>query len=268
MSLLNSTQESPCTKQDLENWLEEVSSFEGKCCYVNKKSMLRSKLVSKLNLLNLKEAEIVKIFDENLWKQEGKIYEIHPGALKELQDKISTNLPFHRIKNHENINLKNEFLNFALNQSTLLALFISAIIFSRAIFKIFNTVIGLEIGLSLLYFLTLFIVISIIDQSGKFLWRAIGGVVVILHLVVYLLYFPHSASNEYIGILDIVKIGLFFFFNMILLGTALFSSLFSISKFADKKENYSKTVYMILAVFIYAFFIVVFIQGINTITLS
>lgn len=268
MSAEKLSQYQRCTKQDLEVWIDEVSSFHGKCCYISKKSQLRSKLISKLSPLNENEESIIRIFDEQLWIQDGNICEVCPDGLIKLQNAISINLPFQRIYNQDNYDVKNEFFLFTISQSTLLALFISSIIFSRAILKIFNSVYALEVGLSWMYFLTFFFVISIIDHESKRFWLSIGVVIFLLHLLGYFYYFPYGTFQEYIDLENILKLSLFFIFNMILLGTALFSSLYSVGKLLENRVNFSKTLNVFIALFIYAFLIVVFIQGVSTITIN
>ncbi|MDC4829659.1 hypothetical protein OHV96_17815, partial [Acinetobacter baumannii] len=110
-------------KNALKSWLCEVSLFDGKCCYKSKVSELRARLVTCIDISQSNSSDILKKFDERLWKKDGNIYEINSEELISLQDDISR-LNINKIHDEKKrFDLKKEVFSFILSQSTLLALY-------------------------------------------------------------------------------------------------------------------------------------------------
>lgn len=251
----------------LKEWLCELSLLDGKCCYISKKSELRAKLLTIVDKSQKDGKEIIQIFDEKVWINDGNIYEINSKGLIDLQDRISI-IRSVKIYEKQRFDIKNEFFIFTLNQSTLLALFLASIVFTRAILKLFESVYSIELGISLGYFLTLFIVVYSIDKSLKKFLIILAILMIFLHIFFYVYYFPNGVEVKYENLFDTIRLFFMILLNVSIVGACLFSSIYSINIFSENKINVPKYVYAILGVIIYGVILSIFIQAINTITLN
>lgn len=80
----------------LKNWLLELSALDGKCCYKNKVTEFRAKLLNCLNLFHKNESGLLELFDHKLWINDKNIYELNSEVLKDLQEYVTILLEYQR----------------------------------------------------------------------------------------------------------------------------------------------------------------------------
>jgi hypothetical protein len=253
----------------IKPWLKDLSELDGKCCYISKVSTLRAELVMMLNLSDRDHAEILEIFDKNLWINDGRIYEIKSAVLKELQEKIARFTYGQSTLDHQIFNSKDEVLKFTLNQSTLLALGIMCVIISRVIAKSFANIYYVDVILVLIYIFSIFAILPFIDKGTKKL--SIVGMVVfaVIGLVVFVVFYPKAQNiKEYLSWNDSIALSILIIFNFGLICCYLFSSLHSMNIFATNHSKTPKWLFMILVLMIYALLIGVFMQVFSTIDIG
>ncbi|MFW1799213.1 hypothetical protein ACG9YX_04130 [Acinetobacter nematophilus] len=155
------------SKNELKSWLSEISQLDGKCCYVSKKSEFRARLLLIIDIREPYGKKIKKIFDEKLWEKDGNIFEIKPDGLIELQDAFSEVNYIDQAESSTKFDLKDEFLKFVVNQSTLIAILIACILFSKFIIAINKSIFLLDIFLIISYLITLMIAMYAVDNGTK-----------------------------------------------------------------------------------------------------
>ncbi|MDO7373579.1 hypothetical protein Q5X37_11290 [Acinetobacter baumannii] len=251
-------------KNALKSWLCEVSLFDGKCCYKSKVSELRARLVTCIDISQSNSSDILKKFDERLWKKDGNIYEINSEELISLQDDISR-LNINKIHDEKKrFDLKKEVFSFILSQSTLLALYITTIIFSKIILKKYKYVDLFDYNLFAGYLLVVFLILYIYDKKLKNYMLFFSGVLIIF-LCGYYTYFLYSQHEViYLSFLNTIQLGLIMIFNCSLLGAYVFSSIYSLNIFADNKINTPGIVIFVLVIIVYGILISAGLQGILT----
>lgn len=250
-------------------WLKDLSGCDGKWCFVSKVSTLRAELVMMLDLSDSAHAEIIDIFDKKLWVNHCCIYKIKSTALMDLQEKISNLKSGQAPMDPHVFNTKDEVLKFTLNQSTLLALGLICVIVSRVIAEIFENIYYINEILILIYLFSFFVVLPLIDKGTKKL--SIIGIVTftIIGLVSYVALYPKAKNIAgYLTGDDTIGLLLLIIFNFGLICCYLFSSLYCMNIFATNHSKFPKSVFIILAIIIYAVFIGICMQGFSTISIS
>ncbi len=255
-------------KNELKEWLSEISLLDGKCCYVSKKSELRARLLLIIDIREPHGEKIKKIFDEKLWMNDENIFEIKSNGLVELQNAISEASFHNKVVSNSTFNLKEEFFKFNLNQSTMLALFIACVIFSRFIMSYYEKIIFLEGLVFVLYMITLFIVMTIVDTSSKIISLILSIFIILFYIGIFLYYYPYEIETVYMGWGENFKLILLLIFNMALVGSSLFSLLHSSNNLISNYKNVPWYIFIMIGIVIYGVIIIVFLQGVKTITIS
>lgn len=249
----------------LENWLLEVSLLDGKCCYVSKKSELRARLILIIDINEKYGKEIIRIFDENLWINDGNIYELNSSSLNKIQNKISEASYINNVVEGKKFNLKNEFTAIVLNQSTMLAILIACVIFSRFILHIFSSVLFLDAFITTTYVLTLLFVIYITDIKLKNIVITSSVVTVLIFIAMVLWVYSNSGGIKFIGFSDLLGLTLLLMFNISLVGSSLFSLFYTFNNLIENQKKVPWFVFVIIATIIYGVLITVFMQGLKTV---
>ncbi|MCU4387979.1 hypothetical protein KTH40_10230 [Acinetobacter haemolyticus] len=249
---------------NIQYWLSEISLLDGKCCYKSKVSDLRAKLVTIIDINQSESLNILKIFDEKVWINNGNIYEINSDELVYFQNEVSRIYTNRVYKEKIGFDLKKEVFVFTLNQSTLLALYIATIFFTKMIWKNFSHVHYLDVSLVVGYFLTIFVVVYIIDKTTKNLMLILGSSLFLILSGSYAYFIYLQKSMVYLDFSDTFRLGFIIFLNLAMFGAYLFSSLYSINIFIDNKINTPRLVFFIIGVILYGVVIGAGLQGVMT----
>lgn len=252
-------------KNALKSWLCEVSLFDGKCCYKSKVSELRARLVTCIDISQNNSMDILKRFDEKLWKKDGNIYEINSEELINLQNDISR-LNVNNIHDEKKrFNLKNEIFIFTLNQSTLLALYAIVIIFVKMIWKGYGNVDYLDYSFALGYLVTVSLVLYAIDRDNftKKLLIFMNGLVFFILIFCYLYSLSHQEEIIFLSLSDTLVLFFLVIVNLAMFGFYLFSSIYSITSFTHKKNKTPRIVLVLVVVAVYGILIALTLQGIS-----
>ncbi|MBD2850097.1 hypothetical protein [Acinetobacter baumannii] len=250
-------------KNALKTWLCEVSLFDGKCCYKSKVSELRARLVTCIDISQSNSKDILKKFDERLWKKDGNIYEINSEELISLQDDVSR-LNVNNIHDErKRFDLKKEIFVFTVNQSTLLALYAIVIIFVKMIWKGYGNVDFIIPGFSFGYLLAISLVLYVIDSSTKKLLIGLNGIVFFVLISCYLYSLYHQEEIIYLSFSDTVSLFFLILINLAMFGFYLFSSIYSITSFTNKNNKIPRIVLVLAVVAVYGILIAVTLQNIS-----
>ncbi|HCQ9885160.1 TPA: hypothetical protein OMQ51_001255 [Acinetobacter baumannii] len=252
-------------KKTIQSWLCEISLLDGKCCYKSKVSELRAKLVTNIDISQSHSIEILRKFDEKLWRNEGHIYEINSEELIKLQNDISR-LNINNVHDEKKrFNLKKEIFIFTLNQSTLLAFAIAIIIFTKNIFDTYNYINCLGVGFGIGFLIVISLVTYIFKgwKGNYIIWLSF---LAILFLLFFYIDFLYSQKN----IVYVSKEAFFsLFFQMlidfVMFGFYFFSSLYGLSVFVDNKINTPGLVIFIVTIVFYGCLILAVLQGIGAV---
>jgi len=251
-------------KNAIKTWLYEVSLLDGKCCHKSKASELRARLVTCIDISQSNSSDILKKFDERLWKKDGNIYEINSEELISLQDDVSR-LNINKIHDEKKrFDLKREVFSFILSQSTLLALYITTIIFAKIILKKYKYVEFFDYSLFSGYLLVVFLILYIYDKKLKNYMLFFSGVLLIFLCSYYAYFLCKQHEVIYLSISATIQMGLIMIFNCSLIGAYVFSSIYSLNIFADNKINTPGIVIFILVIIVYGILISAGLQGILT----
>lgn len=255
-------------KKELKDWLSEISQLDGKCCYVSKKSEFRAKLLLIIDIRESHGGKIKKIFDEKLWKNDGNIFEIKSDGLVELQDAISEAKYIDQVESSTKFDLKDEFLKFVVNQSTLIAILIACIIFSNFILAEHKNTFLLDIFLMISYFITLMIAMYAVDNGTKKIVLIFSIFVIIISFFAIYYFRNYLKTLEFIGIMDLTSLCLMIILNLSLVGSSFFSLMHSANTMIKNHRKVPRRVFLIIATMIYGIITIGFIQGLKTISFT
>ncbi|OCZ59740.1 hypothetical protein [Acinetobacter seifertii] len=252
-------------KNTIKSWLHEVSVLDGKNCNKSQVSELRAKLVTSIDISQSNSIAILKKFDEKLWRKNGEIYAINSEELISLQDDISR-LNINNIHDEKkSFDLKKEVFTFTLNQSTLLALYVATIIFTKILLKKYKYVDFFPFSLFTGYLLVVFLVLYIYDKKTKNYMMFFSGALLLILCGFYAYFLYVQDKVIYLGFWDTIQLGFIMILNFSLLGAYIFSSIYSLNIFADNKINTPRLVILILVIIVYGVLIGAGLQGISTV---